>query len=151
MQRGEARAIAAAVVGAVCLLATPFPTRAQLCNVYDASCTIDSGSCGTYTWELVAQGPDGTHDEGSYTIFGYCGGGYYNCSCSYVQQYTREGSKSFRTLDEGGGQVDFWWDVTNWNEPTYSGCTGSQCGGEIENTSTYTDMYVGYDSAFCYN
>lgn len=118
----------------------------------DASYKLFDEGCGTWDWELVANGTGGPYDEGEYTIYGFCGGGYTNCSCGYVNQFEREGSKDFQYMyDEDLEEYDFWWNLTNWNNPSFSGCTSGSCqsDGEVEQDSSYIESYQGEDEEFC--
>ena len=119
-----------------------------------------NGSCGSEVWELQAGwGPDLVWDEGSYTEAGYCNGGYYNCSCNWINQsilYPDAGpgayDPSLEYADDGWGGYDIDFEVFNWNAPTYTECSPDNCPGGVgvvEHTSYWTD-YVGYDDITCF-
>jgi|SRR5579872_1941924 len=124
----------------------------NLCPVSNASYKNFSDGCGSEDWELVASNAYGSYDEGDYTVFGYCGGGYTRCDCSYVAPYTVSGLETMVAQpNEADDSTTFWWDINQWNSPTYSNCTSGSCQntGVVEHTSGYTDFDVGYDTAYC--
>jgi hypothetical protein len=125
----------------------------NLCPVSNDAYKLFNDGCGTYDWELVASSPYDNFDEGEYTIYGYCGGGYTECDCTYESQYTVSGSETMVAQpNEFDDSTTFWWDINQWDSPTYSGCTSGSCKstGVVEHTSGYTDFDVGYDTAYCY-
>lgn len=91
-------------------------------------------------------------DEGDYIVYGYCAGGYTRCDCTYVPAHDVYGALNFFTQpNEADDSTTFWWDIDQWNQPTFSGCTSGSCQstGVVENTSGYIEFDDGYDEAFC--
>lgn len=124
----------------------------NLCPVTDASYKLFNDGCGTYDWELVANSPEDSYDEGDFTVFGYCAGGYTRCDCTYIKPYNVVGTPNFFTQPNGFGDSTTFWDIDQWDSPTFSGCTSGECEktGVVENTSGYIDFDEGYDTAYCY-
>ncbi|HLW81431.1 MAG TPA: hypothetical protein VKS20_05265 [Candidatus Acidoferrales bacterium] len=123
----------------------------NLCPVSNVSYKNFYDGCGTYDWELVASTPYDGYDEGDYIVYGYCAGGYTMCNCTIVPQYDVYGSLNFFTQVNEDDSTTFWWDIDQWNSPTFSGCTSGSCQstGVVIHTSGYIEFDVGYDTAYC--
>ncbi len=123
------------------------------CFPSDASSRAYDEGCGTVDYELEAQTSDGLYDEGLYTVYGFCGGGYTRCDCTIASQYETTGLLGFNFDREGGGWTAFWWDFTDFDPPTYTDCTSGTCQstGVEEHINGYSLYDQGWDEVFCYD
>lgn len=125
----------------------------NLCPVSNEASKLFDDGCGTWDWELAASSPYDYYDEGDVTVFGYCAGGYTRCDCTYVPPYNVVGQVNFFTQpNDFDDSTTFWWDIDQWDQPTFSDCTSGECEktGVVEDTSGYIEFDVGYDTAYCY-
>lgn len=127
-------------------------------NYRDASYITQApsaGNCGNTAWELVLSVPDSDdspYDEGEYDGTGTCVGGYKNCSCGNVASGYLTPTKTLHTAstDNFDGTYDFtwYWNIVNYEGPSYSTCTTGPCAGtgESQTNTPFTDYNIGYDS-----
>lgn len=132
-------------------------TRAVACGYpTDKSYVTEREDCGSFEWELQAQLDYVIWDEGPAAGSGTCAGGYYTCTCGYIQPNVKNAAESLQISYVGSGTYDIWWNITNWNDPVDNYCNPSvQCHSEdalqSQSVTSWIDYDEGYDEIQCYS
>ncbi|MDE3136012.1 MAG: hypothetical protein KGL59_05535, partial [Acidobacteriota bacterium] len=121
----------------------------------DKTYVAEHDDCGSVEW--VLQVYYGTiWDMGGAPGYGACGGNYYNCSCGYVGPYIKSPIESMQLQNDPSDPHGYyvWWNITDWNEPTYTSCNpevlcNGQYGQKESGVTSYIDWREGYDYVWC--
>lgn len=131
---------------------------AATCNQFtypeDQSETLQRGdvdNCGDTNWELIAYFGD-LWDEGEYDATGTCTGGYINCNCDNVPLSFKAPTRQFEFSNVQPEEYEWWWVITNYDEPIYNNCTSGACestGYKSQTFPTFIDENAGWDDENC--
>lgn len=151
MRMNLLRSVFAALFLSSIVLFFAIPLADAQCSIYiyDGSYINYSASYGYNNWELVADFVNVPNDEGSYGAWGYCTGGYYDCSNTYVTPGTVGGTETFNNIGDLGPQED----QVSWTLDDYitswQSCDNGNPDDEIEINTPHPYTTADFD-IYCY-